>query len=94
MKKVTAFKTSDGKFFESESEAQTYEQELHNLKLSKIKEEYVKERLKESSYGYLFVDQYASRKSTHILPDKPLLHVLVNDSKLVKEIIDHLETIK
>lgn len=94
MEQVTAYKTMDGKIFSTKEEAQSYEQEVYNLKLLKIKEEYVKERLKESCYGYLFVDQYAPRKSTHILPDSPLVNVLIRDSKLVKEIIDHLETIK
>lgn len=94
MKQITAYKTIDGKIFDSQEEAESYEKEIYNLKLLKIKEEYVKERLKESCYGHLFVDQYASRKSTNILPDSPLVNVLIRDTKLVKEIIDHLDTIK
>lgn len=94
MEEIRAYKTIDGKIFDSIKEAESYEQELYNLKVIKVKEQYVKERLKESCYGYLFVDQYASRKSTNILPDSPLVNVLIRDTKLVKEIIDHLDTIK
>jgi hypothetical protein len=94
MKKVTAFKTSDGRFFESQEEAESYEKELRNVEVLKLKERYVRERLKESSYGYLFVNEYASRKHFNIGPDSPLVNTLIVDSNLLKEIIAHLETIK
>lgn len=92
MEQVTAYKTVDGKFFETKEVAEIYEKELHSIKILKLKENYVRERLKESVYGKLFINEFEPRKS-NITPDKPLVHVLIQNTDLVKEIINNLENI-
>lgn len=93
MENITAYKTSDGKIFENLCDAQKHDQELHNLKIWKEKEDYVREKLKTSVYGDLFYDKYAARKSS-VTPDIPLVYTLIKDTELVKEIIGHLENIQ
>lgn len=94
MEQVTVYKTSDGKFFESESDGKSHEVELYNNNILKIKENYVRDQLKESCYGYLFAHEYAARKYTNLSPDNPLVHVIIKNSDLVKKILNHLDTIK
>lgn len=94
MEQVTAYKTIDGKIFDLEEDAKKHEKELYESKIFVIKEKYVREKLIDSCYGHLFVNEFAPRKHSNITPDNPLVHVLIKDSRLVKEILEHLTTIK
>jgi hypothetical protein len=93
MEQIIAYKTKDGKIFDSQEEARKYEKEVYDFKIFKLKEEYVREKLKQSVYGKLFVNEFEPRKS-NITPDMPLVHVLIKDSDMVREMLNHLETIK
>ena len=92
MEQIIAYKTKDGKIFDSQEEAEKYEKEVYNFKILKLKENYVREKLKESVYGKLFINEFEPRKS-NITPDKPLVQVLIQNTDLVKEIINNLENI-
>lgn len=94
MEQIIAYKTIDGKIFDSQEGANKYEQELYDSKIFKLKEKYVREKLIDSCYGQLFVNEYAPRKHSNISPDNPLVHVIIRNSDMVREILDHLVTIK
>lgn len=94
MEQVTAYKTVDGKIFDTQEEANKHEKDLYEIKIFKTKEKYVREKLIDSCYGHLFVNEFAARKYTNIYPDSPLVNVLIKNSDMVKEILDHLKTIK
>lgn len=94
MEQVTAYKTIDGKIFDDKEEANKHEQELYDTKIFKTKEKYVREKLIDSCYGHLFVNEYSARKYTNINPDSPLVNVIIKNSELVRNILDHIETIK
>lgn len=94
MEQVTAYKTVDGKIFDTQEEANKHEKELYEIKIFNTKEKYVREKLINSCYGHLFVNEFAARKYTNIYPDSPLVHVLIKNSDMVRDILDYLDTIK
>lgn len=94
MEQITAYKTTDGKIFDNQEEANRHEEKLYDTKIFKLKEKYVREKLIDSCYGHLFVNEYSARKYTNISPDSPLIHVLIKNSDMVIEILNHLDTIK
>lgn len=94
MEQVTAYKTIDGKIFSSQEEAKKHEKEIYDTEIFKLKEKYLREKLIDSCYGHLFVNEFSARKYTNISPDNPLVHVLIKNSDMVREMLDHLDTIK
>ena len=93
MKTITAFKTEDGKYFESSELAKEHELEIYQTDIRNKKIEIIRERLKKSIYGHIF-EKHGARRATNVLPDAPLTYVLLDNTELVKSIISEIENIK
>jgi hypothetical protein len=95
MEKIETFKTIDGRYFESENDALSHEDKFKQNQLYLRKEKYIRERLRESVYKELYLEgrfQRAKIESVHA--DNPPVFILLQNPDLVRDILNHLETMK